>query len=274
MLTSSLTRTTTIPETSNTLRHLAAALALFCALATASPAQESPAIHDGKSLLTAMHDRYKSTWYDNVAFQENAITINPDGTTKTEVWDEVLEVPGKLRINRGEAAKDNGVIIADSTATGFQDGKPNGPHPFVHMILILGFDVYRQPVQTSIDQVVARKIDLTQIHEEKWDGEDVYVVGAAKGDLKSNQFWVEKKRLLFVRLIETNPRDPQKLDDTRFRDYRKCADAWISARVEFYTNEKNTFNEDYFNIHCNIKIDPAIFDPAKFTTTNIHKLFE
>lgn len=266
MLTTSQTRR-------NTLHQMAIAATIFLSLVNIAAAQEPP-IHDGKSLLTAMHDRYKSSWYDNVAFQEKAITINPDGTTKTEIWDEVLEVPGKLRINRGEPSANNGVILADSTATSFKDGKPDGPHPFVHMILILGFDVYRQPFQTTIDQVTARKIDLSQIHEEKWDGEDIYVVGAAKGDLKTNQFWVEKKRLLFVRLIETNPRDPQKLDDTRFRDYRKCSDAWISARVEFYTNGKNIFNEDYFNIHCKVKYDPAIFDPAKFTTTNIHKLFE
>ena len=248
----------------------------FLAASLALPyitAAQDPAIHDGKSLLTAMYDRYKSTWYENVAFQEHAVTLNPDGTKSTEIWDEVLEVPGKLRINRGEPSANNGVIFNNGQVTSFKDGQPNGPHPFVHMLLVLGFDVYRQPVQTTIDQVTARNIDLTKIHEEKWDGEDVYVVGAAKGDLKSNQFWVEKKRLLFVRIIETNPRDPKNLDDTRFRDYRKCGDAWISALVEFYTNEKNVFNEDYFNIHCNIKIDPAIFDPAKFTTTNIHKLF-
>jgi hypothetical protein len=258
----------------NSFLRIAAPLAILLTLASVTAAQDTSAIHDGKSLLTAMHDRYKSTWYSNVAFEEKAITINPDGTTSTEIWDEVLDVPGKLRINRGEPAANNGFLLADSTVTTFKDGKPDGPHPFVHMLLVLGFDVYRQPPQTTIDQVASQGIDLAQIHEEKWDGEDVYVVGAAKGDLKSNQFWVEKKRLLFVRIIQTDKRDPKNLNDTRFRDYRKCGEAWISARVEFYTNEKNRFNEDYFNIHCNAKFDPSIFDPAKFTTTNIHKLFE
>ena len=72
---------------------------------------------------------------------------------------------------------------------------------------------------------------MTQIHEEKWEGQDVYVVGAAKGDLKSKQFWIEKNRLLFVRLIEPdehdaseNSRHPlQRLSEALDRmDFRAC----------------------------------------------------
>jgi hypothetical protein len=262
----------TRPVTTLTLHGLAlAALLLFAAFGSA---QGTSAIHDGKSLLTAMHDRYAKTWYSTVVFQENAITTNPDGTTKTEVWDEVLEVPGKLRINRGEASRNNGAIFLNGMLTSFQDGKAKEPRPYVHELLVLGFDVYRQDPQKTIDLVQSDGIDLSKIHEETWDGATVYVVGADKGDLKSAQFWVEKKRLLFVRVIETDKQDPSQLQDNRFRDYRKCGDAWISARVEFYVNGKNTFNEDYFNIHPNVKVDPAIFDSAQFTTTNIHKYFE
>jgi hypothetical protein len=237
----------------------------LCAAVPARPQQ----IRDGAALLTAMHDRYKDSWYESVVFKENAITLNPDGTSKTEVWDEALELPGKLRINRGPSSEGNGFVFVDGTLTTFQKGKAKGTRPFVHMLLVLGFDVYRQDPQTTIDLAKGQRFDLTQIHEEKWDGQDVYVVGAAKGDLKSKQFWVEKKRLLFVRLIEPNRDDATKINDTRFRDYRKLSTGWISARVEFYTDGKNTFNEDYFDIKPNAKFDPALFDPTKFNETKI-----
>jgi hypothetical protein len=151
-----------------------------------------------------------------VVFKENAITLNPDGTSKTEVWDEALELPGKLRINRGSPSEGNGFVFVAGTLTAFQKGKTTGPRPFVHMLLVLGFDVYRQDPKTTIDQTKGQGFDLAQIHEEKWDGQDVYVVGAAKGDLKSKQFWIQKKRLLFVRLIEPDERDATKIHDTRF----------------------------------------------------------
>jgi hypothetical protein len=239
--------------------------ACLCA-AVAADAQE---IRDGQALLTAMHDRYKDSWYESVVFKENAITLNPDGTTKTEVWDEALELPGKLRINRGAASGGNGFVFVDGTLTTFQKGKATGPRPFVHMLLVLGFDVYRQDAQTTIEIAKGQGFDLTQLHEEKWDGQDVYVVGAAKGDLKAKQFWIEKKRLLFVRLIAPDEHDATKIHDTRFRDYRKLSTGWISARVEFYVDGKNTFNEDYFAIKANAKFDPALFDPAKFNATSI-----
>jgi hypothetical protein len=146
---------------------------------------------------------------------------------------------------------------------------PSATVPYVHMLLVLGFDVYRQPPNTTIDQVKGQGFDLSQIHEEKWEGQDVYVVGAAKGDLKSKQFWIEKKRLLFVRLLEPDTHDATKIHDSRFRDYRKLSPGWISARVEFYVDGKNIFNEDYFDIKANVKFDPALFDPKKFNETSL-----
>jgi hypothetical protein len=244
---------------------------LFClaaCLSVAVPAN-SQEIRDGNALLTGMHDRYKDSWYESVVFKENAITLNPDGTSTTEVWDEALELPGKLRINRGPSSEGNGFVFVDGTLTTFQKGKATGPRPYIHMLLVLGFDAYRQDPKTTIHQVQDQGFDLTQFHEEKWDGQDVYVVGAAKSDLKSKQFWIEKKRLLFVRLIEPDENDAAKIRDTRFRDYRKLSKGWISARVEFYVNGKNIFNEDYFAMKANAKFDPALFDPAKFNETSI-----
>ena len=250
------------------MRRMVGLYCLAVCLCAAIPAN-SQEIRDGAALLTAMHDRYKDSWYESVVFKENAITLNADGTSTTEVWDEALELPGKLRINRGPASEGNGFVFVDGTLTTFQKGKTTGTRPFVHMLLVLGFDVYRQKPKTTINQAKGKGFDLAQIHEEKWDGQDVYVVGAAKGDLKSKQFWIEKKRVLFVRLIEPDEHDATKIHDTRFRGYRKLSTGWISARVEFYTDGKNAFNEDYFEMRANAKFDPALFDPTRFSETKI-----
>ena len=251
------------------VRLIVGLVCLAACLSLAAPVSPQE-IRDGQALLTAMHDRYKDSWYDSVVFKEKAITLNPDGTSTTEIWDEALQLPGKLRINKGPSSEGNGFVFIDGTLTTFQKGKASGPRPYVHMLLVLGFDVYRQDPKTTIGQVKSQGFDLTQIHEEKWDGQDVYVVGAAKGDLKSKQFWIEKKRLLFVRLIEPDEHDAAKIHDSRFRDYRKLSIGWISARVEFYTDGKNIFNEDYFDMKANAKFEPALFDPKKFNETKIN----
>jgi hypothetical protein len=91
-------------------------LCLTACLSAPMPAS-SQEIRDGQTLLTAMHDRYKDSWYESVFFKENAITLNPDGTSKSEVWDEALQLPGKLRINKGPSSEGNGFVFADGTVS-------------------------------------------------------------------------------------------------------------------------------------------------------------
>lgn len=136
--------------------------------------------------------------------------------------------------------------------------------PFVHMLLVLGFDVYRQSPRRTIEELAGQGFDLTKLHEATWEGATVYVVGADAGDLRTKQFWIDRKRLLFVRLIEPDERDAARTDDTRFEDYRRLSPGWVAARVELYIAGKNVFSEHYSDIHVNPKLDPAIFDPRLF----------
>jgi len=244
-------------------------LAAVCALLAAGiPAQE---IRDGETLLRAMHGRYQNNWYETLTFTQKSTTHNDDGTDKSEIWHEAMLLPGNLRIDIGPPADGNGMLVANGARTSFQNGKASDPHPFVHMLLVLGFDVFRQPTQATVDQIKGQGFDLTKLREDSWDGESVYVVGADKGDLKSKQFWVEKKRLLFVRMIAPDRRDAAKTADSRFADYRQLPVGWVAARVEFFVAGKNVFSEEYSEIQTNPKLDPAIFDRRQFNSQHWEK---
>ena len=238
-------------------------LALVLFLAWSAPAA-SAQIRNGQELLTAMHARYANSWYRTVTFQEQARTRNPDGTHKTETWWEALIVPGKLAIHIGSPESATGHLFNDNILTSFRDGKIESTRPFVHMLLVLGFDVYRQSPKTTIDECVGQGFDLSKIREDKWQGHDVYVVGADKGDLKSKQFWVEKDRLLFVRLLQPDAHDAAKMDDDRFADYRRVGGGWIAARVDFLVGGVDNFVETYSDIRGNVRLDPASFTPEGF----------
>src|SRR5580704_16122728 len=101
-------------------------------------------VRDGGDVLRAMHDRYKTSWYDTVTFTQKSTTYNPDGTTKVETWYEAALLPGKLRIDIGPATDGNGYVMVDGTATILKDGTVTRTVPLVNMLLVLGFDVYRQ----------------------------------------------------------------------------------------------------------------------------------
>jgi hypothetical protein len=235
---------------------------------TLAHAQE---IRDGEGVLRAMRDRYKASWYDTVTFTQKSTTYNADGTTKVETWYEAALLPGKLRIDIGPPADGNGYVLDDGTVTILKEGKVSATHPRVNMLLVFGFDVYRQETQTTVEIVKAQGYDLTKLREDVWDGHPVYVVGAVKGDLQSRQFWVEKDTLLFVREMEPSRSDPKKTEDIRFTDYRKLAGGWIAARVEVHIEDRMTFSEEYSDIQGNVKLDPAVFDPKQFNSTHWEK---
>lgn len=238
------------------------ALVMACGCAgTAGWGQE---LRDGAAVLKAMHDRYANDWYETLTFQQESVTHNADGTDKSEIWYEALMLPGKLRIDIGQTNSGNGTLVADGALTRFKNNEVTSSRPFVHMLLVLGFDVYRQKAEITIEQVKEQGFDFSKVHEDTWEGRPVYVVGAEQGDLKSKQFWVEKDKLLFVRLIQPDEHDQARIHDTRFSDYRRLSTGFVAARVDFYVDGRNAFSEIYSDIKVNPKLDPALFDAKQF----------
>ena len=245
-------------------------LILILALLTSNVVQ-AQTIRNGEDLLRAMHDRYQDSWYHTVTFTQKSTTYKLDGTSSAETWYEAALLPGKLRIDIGPATDGKGYIFSNGSVTVIKENKVVANVKDVNMLLVLGFDVYRQDPEATINIVKGECYDLSKLREDSWEGKPAYVVGAEKDDLKSKQFWVAKDTLLFVREIEPARDDPSKLDDIRFIHYQSLAGAWIAAGVEVYSNAKKVFSEDYSDIQANVKLDPAVFDPEKFSTTHWEK---
>jgi outer membrane lipoprotein-sorting protein len=244
-----------------------ATLLLLALLTPLAPGQN---IRNGEDVLRAMHDRYPK-WYQTIAFTQKSTTYKPDGTSTAETWYEASSIPGKLRIDIGPASDGNGYVLVDGKVSIIKDNKVVATRDSVNMLLVLGFDVYRQDPEATIKVVKGEGYDLSKLREDTWEGKPVYVVGAEKGDLKSRQFWVEKDTLLFVRIIEPARGDPGKLNDIRFTRYEPLDGGWVATGVEVYSDGKKVFSEDYTDIRANLKLDPAVFDAQQFSTTHWEK---
>lgn len=101
---------------------------------------------------------------------------------------------------------------------------------------MIGFDVYAQPVSTTLEQMKGLGIDMAVVHEEKWNGRDTIVIGAKQGDLKVPQLWVDKKELYFVRLFQLGGQDKKRVQETQFNKYVKAKGGWVAAEVVFYVD--------------------------------------
>ena len=228
------------------------------------PAPSTPSITTAEQLVRAMHDRYAGKWYQTLAFVQKNTRYLPDGRTDTSTWSEAISLPGKLRIDVEPRANGNGNIYRNDTVYVFNSGRlvrqVRAPHP----LLLLGFDVYFIPVERSIATLREIGYDLSRMHQSTWQGRPAYVVGASAGDTRTRQFWIDRDRLVFVRLIEPSRRDTTKTSEIRFNRYYEIGGAWLSPEVEFLIDGTRDFLEDYTEIRTGVPLADTLFDPAKW----------
>jgi len=233
------------------------------------PAQTAPTT--GEDVVQAMHDRYVKQWYHTLTFRQKTTRRTPADTMAIEYWSEIGKFPGYLRIDiprpTGAIAAIYGpdsmyVVSGDSTIRRAADR---------NILLIIGFDVYTQPVDRTLAVLHAEHYPTTKVREDRWEGRPVYVIGAAAGDLRSNQLWIDKERLVFVRGFAPAPSDSTKTDEFRFDNYLPAGHGWLSETVEIYTNGKLIQREQYSDVHTDGKVDPHIFAaPAKTAAAVTH----
>jgi len=223
----------------------------------------------GDEVLAAMKKRYEGKWYKTLTFEQKTTNYKPDGTSEAHIWYEAFTMPGKLRIDITPLEKGDGVIFADGRIYPFRDGKLGNARDFVHPLLVLGFDVYGQPVEKTAEQLKGLGIDLSVVHEEPWQGSTAIVVGAKQGDLTTPQFWIDKKNLVFTRLIQAAGKDKKSIQETQFNNYQKAkGGGWVSAEVKFFVDGKIATTEEYTNIQTNKALSPDLWNPDKWMTVD------
>ena len=238
-------------------------LILLSLLLLAVPAMAAD-IKNGEELIAAMHKRYAGKWYKTLTFVQKTTTYKPDGTSSVETWYEAMSLPGSLRIDIDPLEKGNGILFTGGKVHSFRDGKLAGGRPFVHPLMVLGFDVYGQPVATTIEQVKGIGIDLATMHEAKWQGRDVYVVGAKEGDLTAPQVWVDKKNLYFVRLFQLVGKDKKNVQEVQFNKYEKVKGGWVAPEVVFFVDGKKTIVEEYTDMQGDVQLNADLWNPEKW----------
>jgi len=221
---------------------------------------------NGADVIRAMHDRYSAVWYKTLTFSQTTTLTLPDGGTLVQQWLEAGKFPGRLRIDT-DTARRSGVIYNGDSVYRFTNGKLAATTADKNELLILGFDVYAQPVERTIEVLRGRGIDMSRVSQSTWEGRPVYVVGAARGDTIPKQFWIDAERLLFVRLVETvtTPAGQRRLD-YRFLKYVPHGNAWVAEEVVGLRDGKPSLHEIYANVQTDAPLDEATFDPKQYAT--------
>lgn len=252
-------------RTSHRLLGLAlVAAAAACTASVPRPGGFRAGIDDAESLVRAMHERYAGRWYRTLTFSQQT-TIMRGGQQVVETWLEYGALPGRLRIEMGPPEEQRGAIYANDSLYVIRNGAVAARRADRNELMTLGFDVYAQPPEVTLRQMREEGFRLDVFHLDTWQDRPVYVVGAAQGDLRSKQFWIDAERLVFVRMLDPDPRDTSQVQDVRFNNYQPLAGGWIAPEVEVIVNGQRVFHEVYSDIRANVPLDPSLFDPARWT---------
>ena len=222
---------------------------------------QTPPPADGEALIRAMHDRYAGKWYQTASFVQK--TTFPQ-TGKVETWYEAMTVPGRLRIDIAPIDSGNAIVFRNDSVYRFRQGRLTTSRPFVHPLMVLGFDVYGIPVEETVKKLSDLGFDLAKLHENTWQGRAAYIVGAEPSDLKSLQFWVDKERLYFVRLIEPAPQSPSAIAETQFNNYQKLRKGWMAVEVVFTVDGKPSQIEEYSDVRGDVALGRDLFEVDQY----------
>ena len=162
-------------------------VSLFLVLATAFTATPQP-VTNGADVIRAMHAR---------SFVQRA--IYPDGRPEEEWWEAAL-IPGRLRIDIVPVDSGRTIIYRGDSNYVFNKGTLAQAVARRNILAILGFDVYGQPPERTIELVKGEGVDLAKVREDRWDGKAAYVIGGP-----DHEVWIYKDRLLFLKVVQTGP---------------------------------------------------------------------
>jgi hypothetical protein len=265
---------TLAPRSHRSARRAALAAALLAGVtgcARRAPAPVSAPvvsrITSGETLLAAMHDRYAGKWYRTLTFVQRTTQVPPQGgPDRVSTWHETMMLPGRLRIDTDLKAGNGTLYANDSQYVVVNNARRRavaGHNP----LLVLGFDVYGQPPARTAELLRDLGFPMTPVREGTWQDRPVWVVGGrGASDLHSPQIWVDKERLLFVRLLQPFVGDTTKTQDVRFGNYVPAAGGWVAATVEALVDGKRVLLEEYDDIRTDRTVSETLFDPTKWGT--------
>lgn len=230
----------------------------------AAPSQ-SVSITDGESLIRAMHARHSATWYNSISYIQTTTLLAQSGANSDQSWYVAAAVPGRLRIDYGNPDLGNGLLFRADTTYYFNGGRLARTGMGWNELAILTQDVYRQSPELTISVLRSLGFQMSRLRTSNFDGRTAYVVGSSSStDSTSKQFWIERERLLLVRVREK--RGEGRFADIRIGDFVPAGNGWIARQTYQMENGVARLHQQSTQFKVDPPLDPALFDAKTFST--------
>lgn len=213
----------------------------------------------GKDVITFMHQKYKEGPCKSYTFSQKNTHYRNDSIVGNSEWHEYIEFPDKFRIDFGEKSEGNFVIFKNDSSYRYKNNTLKKVNYNTNTLLLLLGGMYYRDLKDVMTRLQNENYNTQLLSTQKWKKQQVYVVGALKGDTTSNQIWINKKNWKIVRIIEKL--DAESFMDMTFDAYQKNCNGYVETKVTFKRNGKIEQMEEYYNIKPIAVFAPEVFNP-------------
>ena len=226
-----------------------------------SPARARVVPKNGLEVIGAMHRAHPANELRAVRFIATIREALVD-TTRVRTATALVSFPGKFRLEYW--ASRSGVVRDRERLAVFEGGRRVAATSRIDLAQLLAYDVYAQRIDLSIQSLDVARVRLGLMRRDRWDGRDVWVVGADEGDTLSTQFWVEDDRWRVLRVIQRDPRRPADRLDIRFRDFDDVMRVPLPTRIDVYRNGQLAQEQTITDLTPNPSVPRRAFDLARW----------
>ena len=219
----------------------------------------TPSLATGAEVVGAMHARWNGVRPPTLTFVQETVVYRPGAAPDTSTWYEAA-APGRLRIDVAPLDGRTAIFYLDGVRTVVRNGVVGTPEPDVNVLLLMLMDVYHQPPATTLRVLDSLGFATDVVHTRTWQDRPVVVVGAAAGDTTRSQVWVDRERLVPVRVVQQLSGGP--LLDARVGGYRALGGVWHEHAIDIYLDGRLFQTEQYRDVHPGARVEAALFDPA------------
>jgi hypothetical protein len=212
-----------------------------------------------------MNARYADRWYRTMTYIQTARLMGQSGQNSDQSWYVAQSLPGRLRIDYGNPELGNGIMFHADTSFQFSNGRQVRTGSGWNELFLMTQDVYTQPPQVTASVLRSLGYQMSRLRTATFDGKSAYIIGSTSStDSASKQFWVDRDRLLLVRIRERRP-DGQ-FSDIQVGDFVPAGNGFIAKQVLQLVDGRPRLHQVATQIKADVPLDSALFDPKQWAT--------
>ena len=219
--------------------------------------------------MRRMREHYDGKWYRTLSYNQKNLIPLRSGKPAVSEYAVYQSVPGRVRVDFLPLAGKSGFLQLGRRRLAFTSGRLADQRGNVDPVTLFGADVYAMPAESTLVDLDSLGVSRALLREATWDGRRAFVVGAAEGDTASTQLWVDAERFVLLRVIQSQTAGARRvLSETRLT-YAEADGFVVPAQSVVLRDGREALRSQYTNVRANVDLPPALFDPARWSETQL-----